>query len=262
MSVWTLATWNVNSLRARLDRVLSWLDRTRPDVLCLQETKCPDADFPREAFAAAGYRSAHAGQEDGLNGVAVLSREPLEGVVDLLPGNPSDTQRRFLSVRTSGVRVLCVYVPNGQAVGSEAYFYKLDWLSRLLAFLRERHRPDEELALLGDFNIAPDDRDVDDPARWEGGIHCTAHERRMLEHLQAWGLVDCQRALEPEARRFTWFDYRSTYRGFSAAKGLRIDLIYATRPLVERLSELRVDLEERAGERPSDHAPVLARFAR
>jgi exodeoxyribonuclease-3 len=258
---WSIVTWNVNSLRARLGRVEAWVRAHQPDVLCLQETKCADTAFPQGELEGLGYHVAYAGQENGLNGVAILSREPLADVLTELPGHQDDPQRRFISARVGGVRVICVYVPNGQSLGSDAFFYKLDWLSRLVAHLRSAHDPAERLVLLGDFNIAPDDRDLHDPSAWEGGTHVSPHERRSLGFIQAWGLIDAQRHLSDAPGLYTFFDYRATYKEFSAEEGMRIDLVLVTAPLVEHLRAVEVDLVERAGEKPSDHAPVVARFA-
>jgi len=252
-----IATWNVNSLRARLERVTAWLERQRPDVLCLQETKCPDEQFPSAAFEALGYEVAFAGEPGGLNGVATLSRCPLGPVRSELPGRADDAQRRFLAARCGELEVINVYVPNGQALGSDAFFYKLDWLSRLQAYLVGEREPTCPLVLLGDFNIAPDGRDVGVGEDSEGALHCSPHERRALGYLEAWGLRDALRVRTDQAGIYSWFDYRETTRRFDPGRGLRIDLIYVTAPLVPRVADVAVDLEERAGERPSDHAPVL-----
>lgn len=259
---WSITTWNVNSLRIRLPRVIAWLEANAPDVLCLQETKCPDDAFPRAELEAAGYHVVYTGEEGGLNGVAVLSREPAQDVLDTLPGRADDTQRRFLSAEIAGTRVIDVYVPNGQSVGSEAFFFKLDWLSRLSAYLKGSLDPSQPVILLGDFNITPDDRDVWNPEAWKGSIHCSAIERKMLGYLEDWGLRDAQRVLSDEGGLFTWFDYRTSTKGLNRAEGLRIDLVYVTPPLAEKLEAVVIDWEEREGERPSDHCPVTARFSR
>lgn len=251
-----ITSWNVNSLRSRLERVTSWLERHQPDVLCLQETKCADADFPADELAAVGYQAVFTGQQNGLNGVAILAKEEPREVLKVLPGREDDEQRRFLSAEVAGVRVMDLYVPNGQSLGSEAFFYKLDWLGRLQAHLVSDHDPSQPLVVLGDFNITPDDRDVWDPERWSGRIHCSPHERRALSYLEGWGLKDSLRLLTDEAGIFTWFDYRDTVREFDPQRGLRIDLLYVSQPLQERVQAVDVDLEERQGEKPSDHAPV------
>lgn len=255
-----IATWNVNSLRSRLDRVVAWTQRHAPDVLCVQETKCTDAQFPRAELEALGYHVVCAGEPSGRNGVATLARAPLEDVERVLPGRDDDEQRRFLATTVSGVRVLNVYVPNGQAVASDAFFYKLDWLSRLQAYLVERCDPAQPLVLLGDFNIAPDDRDASNPEARRNTLHCTDHERRALGYLERWGLKDTLRELTDTPGHYTWFDYRDTLHRLRKDRGLRIDLIYATAPMIARLEDVTIDVEERAGERPSDHAPVVATF--
>lgn len=253
-----VATWNVNSLLSRLDRVLAWLERRRPDVVCLQETKCGDDRFPRRELEAAGYQVCLTG-EKGRNGVAILSRHPLEQVCLRLPGHEEDEQRRFVKARVAGTDVLCVYVPNGQAVGSDAFFYKLDWLSRLQAHLVAEHDPAADLILAGDFNIAPDDRDVYDPPAFVNRLHCTAHERRAVQFLLDWGLVDALRLVRTEGGLYSWFDYAPS--ALKRNRGLRIDLVLVTRSLAARVREVEIDLEERRGERPSDHAPVVVRLA-
>jgi exodeoxyribonuclease III len=263
-----IVTWNVNSLRVRLPRVLAWLEAHQPDVLCLQETKVSDDQFPRAEVEALGYQVATREQSSGrtgLNGVAILSRQPLEDVVTVLPGNDEDDQARFIAARTGGVDVVCVYVPNGQAVGVDAFFYKLDWLSRLQAFLVAERDPTAPLALLGDFNITPDDRDVYDPIAFKDRLHATAHERRAIGYLETWGLRDALRVLHDDGGHFSWWDYRDTTQQVREDQGLRIDLILITEPLVQRLRAVSVDVVERRGEqlpdhKPSDHAPVTASF--
>ncbi|MEZ6185161.1 MAG: exodeoxyribonuclease III [Planctomycetota bacterium] len=256
-----IVTWNVNSLRVRLERVCAWLERHQPDVVCLQETKCPDDQFPEAELRALGYALAYTG-EKGLNGVAILSKRPLEDVALALPGRDDDAQRRFVAATVDGVRVINVYVPNGQALASEAFFYKLDWLGRLQRLLVSQHDPGQPLVLLGDFNIAPDDQDVHDPVAWKNRLHTSPHERAAVERLRGWGLHDLLRERHPEGGLFSWFDYRdgSGAEVVEKNQGLRIDLILATAPLRERLEAVRIDLEERRGDKPSDHAPVVATF--
>jgi exodeoxyribonuclease-3 len=256
-----IVTWNVNSLRARLDGVCAWVKKHQPDVLCLQETKCADPQFPKRELEELGYHVAFAGQPNGLNGVAMLAREPLEHVLLELPGNADDEHRRLVAAKVGGVFVIGVYVPNGKSVGSDDFFYKLDWLSRLQAYLVDQRSPTEPLVLMGDFNIAPDDRDV--PEGWEGGLHCTVHERRSLGYLEGWGLQDAQRIISDDPALYTWFDYRHTFKEFRSDTGMRIDLAYVTKPMAERLVAVEIDLAERASsasEKPSDHAPVTVRF--
>lgn len=259
-----VATWNVNSLLARLERVTAWLERRRPDVVCLQETKCPDDAFPRQALLDAGYHACISGQK-GRNGVAILSRTPAECVVSALPAaaEGEDGQSRFISARVGDLDVISVYVPNGQGIGTEAYFYKLEWMARLLGHLRTSFDPARPLVLAGDFNICPADLDVFAPEYYRNRLHCTEHERRSLRFLEQWGFVDALRHLRPDApKQYSWFDY--TPHAFRKREGLRIDLIYVTRPLVDRVEDVEIDLEERDPKlskvKPSDHAPVLLRL--
>lgn len=247
-----VVSWNVNSLNVRLPHVLDYLERHRPDVLAVQETKLPDDRFPREAIAAAGYESSFAGQKT-YNGVALISRRPMTGLVTALPGFIDD-QRRLIAASVGGVRVINVYVPNGQEVGSQKYDYKFLWLAALHAFLAEELQAHAKLVVLGDFNIAPADIDVHDPKRWQGKIMCSQDERRSFHDLLALGLSDVVRKLHPQAPMFTWWDYRlAAYR---RGWGLRIDHILASSTLRPVAAGVHEDM--RACERPSDHAPVWA----
>jgi len=250
-----IVTWNVNSLRVRLPQVLEWVGRHRPDVLCLQETKLEDAQFPEQAIRDAGYHVAYAGQKT-YNGVATLSLHPMDGVITGLPGL-EDVQRRVLGVQIDGMRVLNLYVPNGAEVGSEKYRYKLAWLDHLVSFLRGRKR-DDRLVVVGDFNIAPTDDDVHDPELWRGSVLVSEAEReRFMQLLQA-GLHDSFRKFEQPAESYTWWDYRAA--AFRRNNGLRIDHILCSRDLLDACRSCSVDREPRAVERPSDHAPVIAEF--
>jgi exodeoxyribonuclease-3 len=251
-----IATWNVNSIRSRLDRVMPWLDQHAPDVLCMQETKCTDDVFPREGFEARGYHLAVLGQKT-YNGVAIASRLPLTGVESGLPW-PGDEAARGISAEVGGVRVVDLYVPNGSEVGSEKYAYKLAWLDRLRGWLDESRSPDEPLVLCGDFNIAPEDRDVYDPAEWRDQVLCTAAERERFQALLDWGLHDVWRRLhEEETGRYTytWWDFRGLK--FQKGEGLRIDLLLATSPVLARARGAAIERTARKGKNPSDHAPVL-----
>ena len=257
-----IATWNVNSLLARIERVTAWLERKRPDVVCLQETKCEDRQFPHDALLALGYHSAHKGEKGGRNGVALLSRQPLEQVVTALPGGPEDEQSRFISARTGGVDVISVYVPNGQGIGTEAYFYKLEWMARLMAHLKGRFDLTRDLVLAGDFNICPADIDVFAPEYYRNRLHATEHERRALRFVEQWGLVDALRLKHPDVPKlYSWFDY--TPHAFRKHEGLRIDIIYVSPPLAPRVAAVDIDCEERSPKlskvKPSDHCPVLMR---
>jgi len=252
-----IATWNVNSLRVRLPHVLDWLKTEQPDVLALQEIKLVDELFPHDALREAGYTCVVSGQPT-YNGVAVLARQPMRDVVTDIPGF-DDPQRRVLAVTIDDVRVVNLYVVNGEAVGSEKYAYKLAWLDALAAWLAEESARHPRLVVLGDFNIAPDDRDVFDPAKWEGKILCSEPERTALARLHELGLVDVFRQFEQEEKTFSWWDYRMN--GFKRNLGLRIDLILASRSMAEQCRASYVDKTPRGWERPSDHAPVIAEFA-
>ena len=249
-----IATWNVNSLNARLARVEEWIAYARPDVLCLQETKQADAAFPHGAFAALGYESAHHG--DGRwNGVAIISKVGLENVTTGL-GSADDAEgTRVIGADCGGVRVLSVYVPNGRALDDEHYPAKLAWLARLRTVLEETSSPDRPLAVCGDFNVAPDDRDVWDPSEFEGMTHVSAPEREALANLEAWGLVDVFRRLYPDDRLFSWWDYRGG--SFHRHRGMRIDLILVTEVVAEQTTYALIDRQARKGEKPSDHTPVF-----
>jgi exodeoxyribonuclease-3 len=249
-----IATWNVNSLKVRLPHVLDWLAREQPDALCLQETKTEDKGFPFAAIEAAGYRAIHNGQKT-YNGVAILARAEMAEVVRDLPGF-DDPQKRLIAATVGEVRLVCAYMPNGQEVGAEKYAYKLNWLAALTDWLREELRRYPRLALLGDFNIAPDDRDVHDPAAWQGRILCSEPERAAFRALAGLGLTDAFRIFEQPEKSFSWWDYRMM--AFRRNIGLRIDHILLSPELAGRCRACCIDRAPRKLERPSDHAPVLA----
>lgn len=253
----SLATWNVNSIRIRAPLVIEWLKAAGPDVLALQELKTEAAGFPEELFREAGY-SAHVHGQKTWNGVALLSRRELAEVRPGLPGLEDDPQARFLSARLGDVRLIGVYVPNGAEVGSEPYAYKLRWLDALCRHFERDLDPAEPLALLGDFNIAPAERDLHDPEAFRGRVLFSEPERAAFERLLAWGLEDLFRRFEPGGGHYTWWDYRQA--AFRRNLGARIDLILATRSLAERALACAIDAAPRKAERPSDHAPVLASF--
>ena len=249
-----IAAWNVNSLKVRLPQLLDWLAARQPDIVCLQETKLEDANFPRAEIEAAGYHVAFSGQKT-YNGVALLARsEPGEVVC----GNPhfADPQKRLLAATVGGVRVVCAYFPNGQAVGSDAYAYKLAWIAALDTWIAEQLASYPELVLAGDFNIAPEDRDVHDPAAWAGQILCSPAERAGFQGLLAHGLRDSFRLFEQADKSYSWWDYRML--GFQKNRGLRIDHVLLSAALAERCTAAGIDREMRKRERPSDHAPVFA----
>jgi exodeoxyribonuclease-3 len=257
-----IATWNVNSLRARLERVEAWLTAAAPDICCLQETKCEDEAFPEAAFAALGYQSAHHGNGP-WNGVAILSKvgleDPRAGFSDALADQADEA--RLLVANCGGIKVASMYVPNGRSVGSEFYLAKLAWLDRLASELEAEFDPKSPVALCGDFNIAPEDRDVWDVTQFVGATHVSEPERQALRRLLDWGLVDAMRRLEPDRDGpFSWWDYRAG--AFHKGWGMRIDLVLVTEPLVLRLTAAHVDREARkkgikAATQPSDHAPVV-----
>jgi exodeoxyribonuclease-3 len=251
-----IATWNVNSIRSRLDRTLALLERHAPDVLCLQEIKVLDEGFPRGPFEAEGYHVEVFGQKT-YNGVALITRDAPTSVVRGLPGDP-EGEARLIAATVGGVRLIDVYVPNGQSVESPKFTFKLDWLARLLAWIREHHRPDEPLLLLGDFNIAPDERDLYDPEAFRGKVHFHPQEHEALGKLLAWGFFDVFREHHSEPGFYSWWDYRRL--GFPKNKGLRIDLVLGTEPLRQHSTACDIDREERKGAKPSDHAPVIAQF--
>jgi exodeoxyribonuclease-3 len=251
-----IATWNVNSLRVRLPHLLDWLATNPTDVVALQETKLPDADFPHAELATLGYEVAYSGQRT-YNGVALLSRRGLADVVAGIPGF-EDEQRRVLAATIAGVRVIDVYVPNGQAVASEKYEYKLRWLAALRDYVAAELARHRRLVILGDYNIAPEDRDVHDPKAWEGSVHVSEPERAALRALLDAGLVDCFRRFEQPDRSYSWWDYRTF--AFRRNAGLRIDLILASGELAEKCVACHIDKAPRKLERPSDHAPVVAAF--
>jgi exodeoxyribonuclease-3 len=251
-----VATWNVNSLRVRLPHLTEWLTGNPVDVIALQETKLPDADFPAADLQALGWNSAFSGQRT-YNGVAILSRDPVTGIVAGIPGFDDD-QRRVLAVSLGSLRVIDVYVPNGQTVGSEKFAYKLRWFDALREYVAAELTRHPHLVVLGDFNVAPEDRDVHDPKAWEGSVHVSPPERAALQALLGAGLADCFRLFEQPEKSYSWWDYRMM--AFRRNAGLRIDLILASNALAQKCGACHIDKAPRRLERPSDHAPVLASF--
>ncbi len=251
-----IASWNVNSLRVRLPHLLDWLKTAEPDVVGIQETKCVDEQFPFAELEAAGYFAAHNGQKT-YNGVALLSRQPLVDVSRDMDGF-ADEQRRVIAATVGGVRVVNVYVVNGQAVGSEKYEYKLRWLAGLHQYLKSEIQKYPKLAVTGDYNIAPAPEDTHDPAVWEGGILCSEPERAAFRALLDLGLKDSFRLFDHPPATFTWWDYRQA--GFRRNLGLRIDHVLLSEPLAAACTGVQVHLEPRRLERPSDHAPVVSEF--
>ena len=252
-----IATWNVNSLRVRLPQLLEWLGSQAPDVVALQETKLVDEAFPAAELLAAGYRSACAGQKT-YNGVAILARTEPGAVLRDIPGY-DDPQRRVLAATVGGgLRVINLYVPNGQSVGSDKFLYKLGWLRAVHHWLRRELAAHVQVLVLGDFNIAPEDRDVHDPAAWVGSVHVSPEEREALQALLSLGLIDVFRKFEQPPRSYSWWDYRAG--AFQRNNGLRIDLLLASAPLAERCKACTIDREPRRVERASDHTPVIGTF--
>ena len=261
-----IATWNVNSVRTRLAHLCAWLEAERPEVVCLQETKVADALFPREPLAALGYDVAISGQK-AYNGVAILSTLPLEdvraGLGALLPGEDEalelDGQKRVLSACIDGVRVVNLYVPNGSALGSEKYAYKLRWLACLERYLSVQAESGEPLCLVGDFNIAPEARDLHDPARLTGGIMASDAERAALQGVLGDRLSDAFRLFEPASGHWSWWDYRTG--GWETGRGWRIDHIYLDAMLRDCAMGCVIHQSLRGQPQPSDHAPVVVRLA-
>lgn len=253
-----IATWNINSVAVRLPHVLDWVKTNRPDVLCLQEIKCTEERFPTQAFVDLGYQVELFGQPT-YNGVATLSLSEISQVQKGFLTDAPDAQRRLLAVTTGNIKVVNVYIPNGSEVGADKYYYKLDWLAKLKDYFDQHHSPQDPLVICGDFNIAPEDRDIHDPILWFGKILCSPAEREALSKIAAWGLVDLFRQHHQEPGLFSWWDYRGG--GFRRNHGLRIDHIWATASLAERCTACWIDTAPRALERPSDHTPVVAEFA-
>ena len=250
-----IASWNINSLRKRQDRLFVWLESTKPDVVCLQETKCIDEQFPVLALQSTGYHSAYHG-EKSYNGVAILSKQKPQDVRASLCDEVVDPQARVIAAKIGNHRVYSIYAPNGQAVGSPAYDYKLNWYGRLRDCLSKEKV--SELIVCGDFNVAPEDIDTYDPELWRGAIMCSDGERAAFRQLCDAGLIDTLRLHHKEGGLFSWWDYRML--SFPKNRGLRIDAILASKSLAEKCTAAGIDREMRKGKEPSDHAPVWAEF--
>ena len=250
-----IVSWNINSLRKRQDRLFAWLQATEPDIVCLQETKCPDEQFPALALQAAGYHSAYHG-EKSYNGVAILAKIELQDVQPSLCDEVVDPQARVIAATIGHLRVYSIYAPNGQAVGSPAYEYKLHWYRRLRDCLAREKSTD--LVVCGDFNVAPEDIDVYDPTLWHGTIMCSENERRAFRELCEVGIRDTLRLHHQEGSLFSWWDYQM--RAFEKNRGLRIDAVLASGSLAKKCVASGIDREMRMGKDPSDHAPVWAEF--
>jgi exodeoxyribonuclease III len=252
-----IATWNVNSILARLPNVTRWLEQNKPDVLCMQETKCTDDKFPSEDFEKLGYQCLLFGQQS-YNGVAILSRGACELSQRGYPEGEELLQSRLLATTINGIRIVNVYVPNGQMVGSEKYAFKLVWMRRLRSFFDTHYDPKTPVLLCGDFNVAPEERDVHDVRLWQGRILFSDAERAALQHVKEWGFTDAFRMHNDAAGQYSWWDYRAG--AFRRNLGLRIDHIWVSEPLVALNRKTLIDTEPRKWERPSDHAPVVAEF--
>jgi exodeoxyribonuclease III len=252
-----IATWNVNSIIARLPLVIRWLEKEQPDVLCMQETKCADDKFPALELKAAGYDCLLFGQQS-YNGVAIISRAGCANEVRGFPEDDASSQSRLLIADVAGIRIVNVYVPNGQSVGSEKYQFKLQWMNRLRGLLDQTSDPASNVLLCGDFNVAPEERDVHDVRLWQNRILFSEPEKTALQRIKDWGFTDTFRLHTEEGGHYSWWDYRAG--GFRRNLGLRIDHIWVSAPLAKRSTRTWIDKEPRAWERPSDHAPVVAEF--
>lgn len=253
-----IVTWNVNSIRARMPRVLEFLERTSPDIVCLQETKVVDEQFPRGPLEDAGYQLALHGQKT-YNGVAILSKRPIEDVHLGFGEAEFDQEARVMAATVDDIMLLNLYVVNGKAVGDPKYVYKLAWMKCLEEYVAEHFPMTEKVVVTGDFNVTFDDRDVYDPEGWEGKIHCSQPERDALAAVMQPGLVDALRTFHDAPEIYTWWDFRT--RGFQGNRGLRIDHFLCSPELMKVAKDVRVDLEARGGEKPSDHAPVILELA-
>lgn len=253
----TIATWNINSIRARLDRFTAWLGERKPDVVCLQETKVEDKDFPFLTFEMAGYKAVHHGQKT-YNGVAILSRTPLHDVSAGFADGEADEQCRVIAATVKGIRVISAYFPNGESLESPKYAYKLRWMERMRAYLDRHYDASRPLALCGDYNVAPEPRDVHAPDLWARSTLYHEQVREGLRRIAAFGLQDAYRLNVQDEGKFSWWDYRML--AFPKNHGLRIDHIFVTAPLAARCTAAVIDREARKGKLPSDHAPVIATF--
>ena len=254
-----IATWNINGINSRLQHVIDWSAKNRPDILCLQELKCVDNRFPLTKLRAAGFPHVEFSGEKAYNGVAILSRHPILEVQRNFPDDAPDAPRRLLAVTIKGLSIVNVYAPHGTALGSDKMQFKLDWFRRLRTYLDTNYSPDEELVLAGDLNVAPHELDVWKPSLWRDKTHFSKPEREAIHNLKRWGFVDVFRQINDDVSEFTWW---SNFRhDFEKDRGLRIDFIWASPPVAERCTGCWIDREPRALDKPSDHAPVVAEFA-
>ncbi|MDH3492336.1 MAG: exodeoxyribonuclease III [Acidobacteriota bacterium] len=252
-----LATWNVNSINVRLDHALKWLKATGTEVLCLQETKSVDENFPVKEFERAGYNSSFIG-EKSYNGVALISKFEITNVQKNFPDDDIDAPKRLIAADINGIHVVNTYIPNGTKLWSDKFDFKLDWLQRLRRYLDDRCDTEKDVLLCGDFNVAPGELDVWDVSKWEGKLHFSKPERAAMFHVMQWGFTDLFRSHHPEAREWSWWDFRT--RAFERDQGLRIDHIWTSASLTEKSKDCWVDRDPRGWDRPSDHTPVVAEF--
>ena len=252
-----IATWNVNSITIRLEQMLNWLETTQTDVLCLQETKCVDEKFPLEAINSAGYQAVFTGQKS-YNGVAILSKCEIRDVQKNFPDDDADAPKRLIAGTIENVRIVNTYIPNGTELWTDKFTFKLDWLQKLRRFFDATCPTDSDVLLCGDFNVAPDERDVWDAKFWEGKLHFTKPERAAIHHVKQWGFTDVFRQINGDEKKFSWWNYREG--AFFKNRGLRIDHIWTSKSLAERCVGCWIDRKPRGAERPSDHTPVVAEF--
>ncbi|MFM9903161.1 MAG: exodeoxyribonuclease III [Pyrinomonadaceae bacterium] len=254
-----IATWNINSINSRIEQVVDWCNANQPDVLCLQETKCVDEKFPEKRFRSIGFEHQAFHGEKAYNGVAILSKLPLENVEKNFPGDAADAPRRLIAGTINGIRTVNVYVPHGTRFGSDKFAFKLDWIARLRDYFDKNYKPLEFVLLCGDLNVAPHELDVWKPSLWKDKMHFTKPERDAIQGLKKWGFVDVFRQLNDDEREYSWWDY--FHHSFEKDRGLRIDHIWTSPALAELCTDCWIDKEPRALEKPSDHAPVVAEFS-
>ena len=253
-----IATWNVNSINARLDHLLGWLETTQTDVVCLQETKCVDENFPYQPIFELGYHTAFYGQKS-YNGVAILSKYDIEDVQKNFPGDDDDSPKRLIAATINGVRIVNTYIPNGTELWTDKFTFKLDWLQRLRKYFDDTCDKNADVLLCGDFNVAPEELDVWNVPAWTGKLHFTKPERAAIHHVKQWGFVDVFREMNGDTREWSWWDYRAG--AWQRNQGLRIDHVWTSRPLADKCTGCWIDRAPRALERASDHTPVVAEFA-
>ncbi len=252
-----IATWNVNSINIRLEQLLEWLEATQTDVVCLQETKCVDENFPYQAIFDAGYHTAFYGQKS-YNGVAIISKHEIDDVQKNFPDDDDESPKRLIAATIKGIRIVNTYIPNGTELWTDKFTFKLDWLQRLRRYFDETCDQNSDVLLCGDFNVAPEELDVWSVPAWEGKLHFTKTERAAIHHVKQWGFVDVFRKLHPDAKEYSWWNYREG--AWQRNQGLRIDHIWTSPPLADKCTGCWIDKAPRSHEKPSDHTPVVAEF--